>query len=180
MMYMDMEGYVAIFFMLVLGYMAAWFLIECFVKPTYYWIKNSYKERKAAKIPTITMEEIMQLIEQNEFDNMVKEVLEGRVKNTEPLENNPYLTVLVPCEFHNCPQHVTRADCCESCVEKDGKAYCKRLIHFDSMEERGMDRSGNEVLLTKEECELFAKLYVDWIAKLKRLGIYRDTPMMSQ
>ena len=57
MMYMDMEGYVVIFFMLVLGYMAAWCLIECFIKPTFYWIKNSYKERKSAKIPTITMDE---------------------------------------------------------------------------------------------------------------------------
>lgn len=75
------------------------------------------------------------------------------------LEGSNYFEALVPCECHECAQHPTREDCCNSLVEIDGKLLCRRYYNFDNLKKEGKLKNDK---LTQEEVKIFTDAFMKW------------------
>jgi len=149
------------------GLIAGYFFIEVFIKPCVNHFKFNFKKSKKSEIPELSIDDVQKMLEDQEFIQMIADCLDGKSK-AEPLSESTKFMVLKPCEAHNCPLHVTREDACQSSWEEGGQLYCKRIYDFNTMEEVGIDRSGNVVKLTEEECKQFASYYLNFLNKLNQ------------
>lgn len=118
---------------------------------------------KRPKTSYISEEEVIKLVE----DAMFSDIIEGRVFrkycNDEPLNDTGYVAVLEPCKCSECPCFESREDCCHTGVEIEGSRYCKTLIDINKLCGLPSVKEKPDVskMLTDEECKLFAKQYMD-------------------
>lgn len=151
----------------IAGILVSYYFIELFVKPSVGLIKEHFSNLRAKKTSDYSIEEFQKMLEDQEFIQMIADCLDGK-SEAKPLSESSKFIVLKPCEAHNCPLHVTREDACQSSWEEGGKLYCKRIYDFNTMEEVGLDRSGNVVKLTEDECKQFASYYLNFLNKLNQ------------
>lgn len=171
------EAYVAYVFFAFCGVMMALLTWHCFVEPTIEWVKTTHKKIKDARA-YISMEDVIKIVEDAEFNRMVEDVvLKG--KKGEPLGDSTRLPCLVPCTYHNCSRHMTRADCCNSEVVIDGRAFCRAYVDINTMQECGTIPTDPN-LVTEEEAKEFAEKYIGFVNYLKRTGQYNDEPMQPK
>ncbi len=122
---------------------------------------------KHPKTKEISYEEIVKLIEDAAFWDAVAKAAEDKAAtcDTAPFNDTGYVTILQPCEYHNCSCHESREDCCNTGVEIDGKRYCKTLIDINKLCGLPSVKEKPDVskILTEEECKLLAKSIVEYM-----------------
>jgi hypothetical protein len=121
----------------------------------------------------ISIEEVEKLIEDAEFWNTVKKVVEGKHISDEPIEDTGYVVILKPCEGYNCPCNDNREDCCSTGVEIEGKKYCKCCVDINKLCGLPNTKKKPDVskMLTDEECKILAEKIVENMEEIKT----RDT-----
>ena len=111
----------------------------------------------------ISIEEVEKLIEDAEFWNTVKKVVEGKHISDEPIEDIGYVVILKPCEGYDCPCNDNREDCCTAGVEIEGKKYCKCCVDINKLCGLPSTKKKPDVskILTDEACKILAKKIVE-------------------
>jgi hypothetical protein len=131
-------------------------LVLLFVVYKMYWLKKP-KSRE------ISIEEVEKLIEDDEFWNTVKKVVEGKHISDESIEDTGYVVILKPCEGYDCPCNDSREDCCLTGVEIEGKKYCKCCVDINKLCGLPGTKKKPDVskILTDEECKILAEKIVE-------------------
>ena len=164
------EAYIAWFLIFICSYTTARVLVSCFVEPFICWVKGSYNEWKGKKTHQITIEEIQNFLAQVDFENMVRECVEGLHDNDPIPETDPYIEFEIPCAGYDCALSTQREDACkpEYRTERDGKVYCKIKFNLNKLVEEGKTEFAHPVpdpnLVTPEE----AKMFQDWYLKFTK------------
>lgn len=117
----------------------------------------------------ISYDEINKLIEDSEFWETVKKCSNGCLESESLLVDNGYIKVLAPCMHHDCPCHITRADCCNSCINVGDKEYCEIYVNINklcNLPEKPLVKDTN--VLTEEEAKELGKLIIDFIGEIKK------------
>ncbi len=144
------------------------------------WVREEVKREKKEKLQTpisvgeITMEEVRELVENYQFWEMVQEVCEGKDPNNGSMEDTGVIEILQPCIHHDCPSHVTRADCCHDAVIKDGKEYCRSIININKL--CGIpdpEKKENPQPLSQDEIEQLSR-YILELMKANKVGEFQD------
>lgn len=131
-----------------------------------YYVVKIYRI-KHPKTKNISLEEVSKLVEDAMFWELVAKVAEGKMatKDVEVLNDTGYISILQPCEYHNCSCHESREDCCTTGVEIDGKQYCKVLVDINKL--CGLpsvkERPDVTKMLTDEECKILANKIVEYM-----------------
>lgn len=131
----------------------------------YYLVKLYHLKHPVTK--EISYEEVVKLIEDAMFWDLVAKAASNKnaTCDGENLNDTGYVTILQPCEYHNCPCHESREDCCNTGVEIDGKRYCKTLVDINKLCGLPSVKEKPDVskILTDEECKLLAKSIVEYM-----------------
>jgi len=137
-------------------------LVLLFVVYKMYWLKKP-------KTREISIEEVEKLIEDAEFWNTVKKIVEGKHISDEPIEDTGYVVILKPCEGYNCPCNDSREDCCLTGVEIEGKC-CVDINKLCGLPNTKKKPDVSK-MLTDEECKILAEKIVENMEEIKT----RDT-----
>lgn len=131
-------------------------LVVSFVLYKMYWLRKP-KSRE------ISVEEVKKLVEDAEFWNTVKKVVEDKNISNEPTEDTGYILILEPCEGYSCPCNDNREDCCSTGVEIEGKKYCKYCIDINKLCGLPSTKKKPDVskMLTNEECKILTEKIVE-------------------
>ena len=121
----------------------------------------------------ISIEEVEKLIEDAEFWNTVKKVVEDKYISDEQIEDTGYVIILKPCEGYDCPCNDSREDCCLTGVEIEGKKYCKCVVDINKLCGLPNTKKKPDVskILTDDECKILAEKIVENMEEIKT----RDT-----
>jgi len=117
----------------------------------------------------ISIEEVEKLIEDAEFWNTVKKVVEDKYISDEQIEDTGYVIILKPCEGYDCPCNDSREDCCLTGVEIEGKKYCKCVVDINKLCGLPNTKKKPDVskILTDDECKILAEKIVENMEEIK-------------
>lgn len=154
------------FLSVVCAYIAADTIICPAVRNTIAFFKGKIALRKIPKATDIPLEDVQKILDTSTFLTMLKEASTGNLKG-EKLGDDSVVEVLYPCRGHDCPEHTTRADCCNSYKEVGGKVYCRVLVNLENGQEVGIARNSDK-LLTEAEAKLISDKLVEFIQEIRK------------
>ena len=187
------EAYLATLFFAFAGVVIGAIFWHTFLEPAILYVRHNISDwihgrrectpeelEKISMMAENALDEKIKSIDDQKFFEMIRLQNEGKLA-PEMTESSSLLPVLVPCSFHNCSLHASRADCCRSEVIVNGEAFCTALIDINSMEEVGLKRYTDEEQeliahspepLTLEECKQFQDAYLKFMKTLEAKGIF--------
>lgn len=169
------EMYIGVGLIGFCGIIMGWVFISCFISPMIDSIKFRIKKFKQRNTKDISMEELMDWLDQVELEKIIVDYAQGKgIPVIKAEDQSDYVDITFPCVGYECACSPQREDCCFNGSMIDGKFYCKVKFNLGKLcgVEVGSTPDGKPVkcetvnninLLTPEEIDALGKYVIDLV-----------------